>query len=627
MPMPMPLPQDEIIAFLSQVPPFHLVDTANLARMTGNISLEYYPRGTRVLHQEGPAVDCLRVIKKGGVKIWFQGGGAEEKIIDMRSEGELFGILSILTGEMSRANVDMVEDTICYLIPRDDILHLTETVPATHDFFLKNHIIGFLDKARDTDHSGTGAMAAGDRLLFNTPLERIVKREPVTAIPDLSIREGAVKMAQQRISSLVIVDQNGRPVGMVTDRDLREKVVATGLPVSSPLARIMSAPVISAKADELCVEALTKMMRHKVHHVLVTRKGLLLGVVTNHDLMVLQGSSPAMLMKEFAKIRTIDELQESNTKLVKTAAGLLRNGALANNISVLLVELLEKIVVSIYTMHADEMGGLPDNATLFCYGGAGRRETSLEFTPRLGILHGSHATRGKNEQPFFEALGEKVNDTLCRFVSWGGHVLLPENIMPLQQWDTFAAEPPSEENTGGKASLLEMRAIHGDFALVTSLRKKLIIQAQNSRIFLNLLATATVQNRLPLGFFKNFIVEKSGEHKNTFNVWERGMQPLVDVTRVLALAAGCDEISTRRRLAFLARNGFSPAKEIENVMEYLHGMILKKQLEQVQQKERPDCFLNPDRLSTFERTHLKESFNLAAELYEVLEERFDTARI
>jgi CBS domain-containing protein len=298
--------KEEIIEFFQNVLPFNRLSPEALDAMLDDISMEYYPKGKTILEQDGPPSEFLGVIKKGGVKVFQTSANDEEVVVDLRGEGEHFGILSLLSGDHSRNNVVTIEDTICYMVPKKAVLEVLQNNPAVNEYFLKSFFVDLLDKTYDETCKAYTGGTTGEQLLFSTKVKDIVRTEPKTVTPDISIQQAAGEMAEQKISSLVVVDDSGLPIGMVTDRDFREKVVALAKDVASPVQSIMNTPLITIDAKDNCFEALLRMIRHRIHHILVLDDGRLKGMLTNHDFMLLQGSSPTVLVKEIGQIKTIE---------------------------------------------------------------------------------------------------------------------------------------------------------------------------------------------------------------------------------------------------------------------------------------------------------------------------------
>lgn len=202
-----------------------------------------------------------------------------------------------------------------------------------------------------------------------------------------------------------------------------------------------------------------------------------------------------------------------------------------------------------------------------------------------------------------------------------------DHVKELSAWLKAIVAPVSEESSGFMAGLFEMRPIRGEARDIVMLREKLLDLAGSNREFMELVATATVQNRPPLGFFKQFVVEKGGQHKDELNLFDKGIKPMVDAVRVLAIADGCREISTDRRLRYLRKNGFELVDDVSHALGYLVETIIEKQLQQKTEGQAPGNFINPDSLSNFERQTLKESFSLINSLYEMIEEKYRTERM
>jgi len=158
----------------------------------------------------------------------------------------------------------------------------------------------------------------GDKLLFTNVLGDLATRKVVTALEDVSIGQAAEIMANHSISSLVLLDERGLPSGVITDRDLRNKVVSRGTDITGRVGDIMSVTLIKAEVRDYCYEALLKMMRYNIHHLLVVGNGELKGILTSHDLMMLQGMSPLSLAREIESQDTLDGLVLAATKINRT---------------------------------------------------------------------------------------------------------------------------------------------------------------------------------------------------------------------------------------------------------------------------------------------------------------------
>lgn len=621
--------KEEVVGFFKGVLPFSFLSESETEAIVSDVVLRYYPKGEKILVQDGSPSASLYVIKKGGVQVFVADSLGEKTVIDYRGVGELFGLLSLLSGDRSRANVVAEEDTICYLIPRERVLALVNDNSSVNQYFFKSFLINFLDKTDEETRKKYTEIGSGEKLLFITRVGDIVRSAPVTAFQGISIRDGARIMAERGISSLIIVDQAGAPLGMVTDRDLREKVVARDLPTANAVSTIMSSSLVTVDVSEFCFEALIRMMHHNVHHIVVMDENRLYGMVTNHDFMVLQGASPAMLVKEIGQFQSFADLQGTAAKFYKTVVTLLRDGARASNITGLITELSEKIINSIVDLIEREQGEAPVAWSLFFYGAGARRELALDFAIGLGIVHqDSDSPEGQAEcQRYFAAFTEEFNRAISLCLDCGQTCLAPAEVQGLGAWRQAFEARISEQNSGFLAKFFEMRTVRGAADTVEELRYSLARRAQADKNFMNLVATATVQNRPPLGFFKKFLVDKDGSHKDELDLFRKGVKPLVDSIRLFSLRNGVRHISSKRRLQELKDQGLRSADDIEHALDYLWTLLIHNQILRADQGLRPDTYVNPDSLTGFEQKTLKESFKLAATLYEIIEEDYQTERI
>jgi len=613
--------KEDIIDFFQRIPPFHYLTSVELTLVSNNVFMDYYPAGTVILEHNGPPSEFLYVIKKGGVKVYLVSDDEGETIIDYRGEGELFGMLSLINSDHSRFNIGAVEDTICYLISKENVQQIMKNNARVNEYFLKSFFLNFFNKTFDEAHKKYSGIAV-ERLLFSLPVGEIIRSSPITASEDISIQRGAAIMSQHKISSLIIVNDKGHPVGMVTDRDLREKVVADGLDVEKSLSFIMSSTLITVESDEYCFEALMKMMRYKIHHIIVMNNGELQGMITNHDLMVLQGTSPTMMVKEIGKVDSLDILREWSSGIHHSVASLLRDGAKAHNICGLITELTENIINAIFDFIKNQIGPAPVPYSVFIFGAGGRRELSLDFRVELGLVYRDENDQQHEEtKDYFSLLQKKINDSLSLCLSLEQFSIKQDHIKSLSEWLASIAVPVDDKAAQLILDFFEIRTIQGSEQEGVMLRRKITELALKSETTFSLLAAATVGNRPPLGFFKQFVVEKNGEHKDNVDIFAKGIKPLVDIVRIFAIAEGCQETSTKRRLIFLKKIKHDLVTDIENALDYLWDVLINKQLEQKKEGREADSFINPERLSNFDRKTLKEVFTLIRSLYTKIEDK------
>jgi CBS domain-containing protein len=625
---------EDIIGFLKKVPPFQFLDDALLKRVAGKISMEFYPKNTLILKQDGPPSEYLRVIKKGGVKVFMETEDSEEVIIDYREEGDTFGFLSLISRDKARANVKAVDDTICYLMDKEMVLSLLDSSPVFTEYFLKSHLTKYIDRTYKEMQNKSLFYGGCDRLLFTTRVGDIGAREVVTAREDMTIQEAAQLMAMKKISSLIIKDKNNLPVGIVTDRDIREKVVAKARNVNEPIRNIMSLPLVRVDARDYCFEAVLKMIRHNIHHILVIKDGGLEGVITNHDLMLLQGTSPLSFAKDIEKHQTIDMLIPVSGKTNKIIGILLKEGAKASNITKIITELNDRLVRKVLEFAEKKYGPPPVPYCWIVFGSEGRKEQTFKTDQDNAIIYADPETAEKSEEAkrHFSAFTVFVRDNLIKC----GFPLCPADYMasnpqwcqPLNIWKKYFhswINTPTPEAVLKSLIFFDFRPLFGEFRLAAELRNYLIKVIKGQNLFLAQMAGVITKNRPPLGFLRTFIVDKSGEHKDELNLKVRGIGTLVDLVRLFALETGILETSTLERIQSLKERHAivkEVSDELEHAFEFITLLRIHHQMEQMEDNMPPDNFINPSRLSNLEKKSLKESFQIISKVQDIVIDQY-----
>jgi len=625
---------DEVFDFLKKVPPFQFLDDAGLREVATGIMIDFYPKGTMILHQDGPPSEYLRVIKKGGVKVYIKPDSGDEVIIDYRSEGDSFGLLSMVGKDRSRANVLAIEDTICYLIRPVMVTKLLDGSPAFTEYFLKSFLNKYIDKTYTEMHNKSLLYGGGEKLLFTTPVGEVASKEVMTARQDISIRRGAEMMSQRRCSSLVIVDDEGAPSGIVTDRDLRDKVVSKGRNVEDRIETIMSVSLIKAEARDYCFEALLKMVRYNIHHLLVVDEGRLKGILTNHDLMMLQGISPISIAKEIESQHTVDGLVPVAAKVNEVVAILLKEGAKAGNITRIITELNDRLLRKILSITEKRFGPAPVKYCWITFGSEGRKEQTFRTDQDNAIIYEDLDSEALEAgvKTYFREFTAAVRDGLlrCGFPPCPANYMAnnPQWCQPLSAWKKYFSTwiyTPTPDAVLYSLIFFDFRPIYGEAAFAETLRDAMRKMLDGQMIFLGYMANMIIKNTPPVGFLRSFIVEKSGEHKNELNLKVKGIAPIVDIVRLFSLEKGIKETSTLERIAALRDKHTilkEYADELEQAFEFIMLLRIHNQVEQIEAGREPDNFINPDGLSNLEKKSIKESFNLITKLQDIIIERY-----
>jgi CBS domain-containing protein len=279
-----------VFEILRNTLPFSELENRTLEDVARKWVIDFFPQGTLILREGITDVMHLHLIQKGAVKTYLTGSRPGTILKDYGCEGETFGATSILLRRKADFNVETLEDTFCFLLPKDDLLDLVREYPRFERFYLNPISEDLMSSAyaelRD-EHMRPGRRKSVH--LFSYQVSDIVKNQPQMVPSSTTIQEAASRMTRLGIGSLLVGDDPFSIAGIVTDTDMRSKVVAAALDGNVTLESIMASPVLTIPAQATCFEALLTMMQEQVDHLAVEHLNEIVGMVTTHDMMVFQG--------------------------------------------------------------------------------------------------------------------------------------------------------------------------------------------------------------------------------------------------------------------------------------------------------------------------------------------------
>ncbi len=625
---------EDAFILLTKTPPFSFLDNSFLKNVAGEILMEFYPKGHTILHQNGPAAEHLSIIRNGEVKVFVRTNEGEEVLVDSRTNGDFFGLLSLVWGDISRDNVVATDDTSCYLIKKETILRLLKTNAEFSEFCLRSLLKRFVDMTYKEIRDRTLLYGGGDKLLFTNILSDLATKNVVTALEDITIKEAAEIMSKHKISSLVLLDSYGLPSGLVTDRDLRNKVVSKGRDITDRVGDIMSVTLIKSEAGDYCFEALLKMIRYDIHHLLVVSKGELKGIITNHDLMMLQGTSPLSVAGEIENQNTIDGLVPVSKKVDKIITILIREGAKASTITRIITEINDRLLKKILEITETKLGPPPLSYCWIVYGSEGRKEQTFKTDQDNAIIYEDPKGNSEDAAGYFSDFALQMRDALvrCGFPPCSSDYMAsnPKWCQPLSVWKKYFSDwidKPTPEAILQSLIFFDFRPVHGNVLLAEKLRAFLGHESKDKNIFLAHMAGIVVKKRPPLDFFGRFSGEKTGVYKGKFNIKINGLCPIIDAARLSALEMRVYNTSTIERLTELKdRHGTLSefSDELEQAFEFLMSLRLRHQFQQIQEGIEVDNFMDPRWLGNMEKRLMKEAFEIILSVQEATMKKYRT---
>jgi CBS domain-containing protein len=486
----------------------------------------------------------------------------------------------------------------------------------------------------DTALIGRGSVAARPRPDSVAPpaLDPTARRvgdmlgRPLVACPPTTaIREGARLMAERDINSVVVVGPGGEARGIVTDSDLRRRVVATGLAGSTAIEAVMSAPLVTIDADAFFFEAVHTMLRHRLHHLVVVQEGRPLGVIADGDLLAARAQGPLFVARQIDLARSLEQLAELRPARERAVRVLFRAGVNGYDIGRITAETNDHLVRRVLGFVEDELGPPPMPYCWLGLGSEGRREQTLRTDQDNALVYRDPPRElAATAESYFTDLANRAVAALerCGFPLCEGGVMATNAQwrQPLEVWRGHFARwvrRPEPEALYKASIFFDLRPIAGDDSLADALWDDLTEWIPESPLFIQHMMRAALNHRPPLGFFRSLVVEHSGEHRGAFHVKARGLMPVVEAARAYALGRGITLTNTCERLRALRDLGAMPERDADDLLaayDFVMRLRIRHQLEQIAAGQPLDNFIVPDRLSRADRMALKEHFKVIADL-------------
>lgn len=599
----------EIQDFLAQHPPFDALPEPVLAALPRRCTLSYARRGQPIL-RAGSRNDQLFLVRSGAVDITDEG-----QLVDRVGAGGAFGMSSLLERVPTRYEATAREDTLLIQLPQTAFDELTEAHPVVAMHFAATHHDRIRTALRHLQAPSRGSS------VLRTSVTDLIRGAPVWAGPEVSIAQAARVMTEAGVSSLLIM-RDHHLIGIVTDRDLRRRVLAAGVAPDRPVAEVMTPDPVTVGAEVLALEVLLEMTGRNIHHLPVRdATGRVLGLVTTTDLVRLERSNPVYLVADIAAQTDITGIVDQARRISSVVEQLVAEDASAEDIGRVTTALSDAVVtrlleLTVAQLQATGHGEAPASYAWVLLGSAAREEMALGGDQDHALVLADDADP---EDPWWGELARRVTEGL-EAAGWprcDGDFMAsnPRWRMTSSQWRSqFArwSHEPEPEAVLRAAIFYDMRSVFGDGGMVQRLREEVVPMGGRSDLLMAHLAGQAARMRPPIGFFRGFVLEDAGEHRDTLDL-KRGITAVVQLARVHALRAGSTALATRVRLDAAAARGGLPAQtatDLVDAFELMSYLRLRHQARQVRAGDRPDNHLNPHDLGSLDRRNLRDAFQI-----------------
>lgn len=620
--------------FLSQLVPFSFLPSEEIEKIVADLTMVHYPKDTILFVQGRTRIGYLYILQKGSAERYYE--VKNKKTMDeVLAEGDIYGGISILLNDgISVRTMRVTDKSYFYLLPKQLFLDICNRFEAFSEYFTDTFGRRMLEKSYAVIIAKTLQSQEEGLQFFNQPVASIYTRQPVFGRIDMTIQEAAQLMNREKISSIFLKSANGRCVGVVTEKDLALKVIATALNVKRPVMEIMSSPVQTIPDQALIFEALMLMMKADIRHLAVMDAAEdVVGILSSRDLLSAQGQSPLFLLREITEADSMAQIIDRYSRMPQLLRSLITSGAKAQNLTRFITAVSDAILKKVIALTLNELGQPPARFVFMIMGSEGRHEQTLKTDQDNAIVYEDVDKKdGPAVREYFLKFGEKACALLDQagfaFCTGGVMAQNPKWCQPLATWKAYfsawihAAEP---EDLLQASIFFDFRHGFGETFLIDSLRRHLFNSLEGWSGFFRHLTENALHFKPPIGFFRNFVVESKGEHRSALDI-KSAMTPIVDFARIYALSHKIEETNTLERLSYLQLKKVITAAEydeLEKAYSFLMQLRFVRQVTAViDEKTAPDNYINPKKLTSIEQKMLKEIFKRIEKFQTKLEFEF-----
>ena len=495
----------------------------------------------------------------------------------------------------------------------------------------------FLPIPMDSRQPGAPAAATApgnDTNLLSMRLQDLIKHPPITLPPQASVLEVARTMRERGVSSVMLVEQE-HLFGLVTDRDLRNRVVAEGLDLSRPAADIATLAPMTLDQRSPAFEALLLMARHNIHHVPVMDGQRIAGMVTATDLTQQQSTSAVYLAGDIHRQNTLDGLAAISQRVKALQQTLSVAHTSAYNTGHVITTITDALTRRLIQLAEAQLGPPPVDYVWVAAGSQGRCEqTAKSDQDNCMVIDDAYDPAVHGD--YFKALAHQVCDGLaaCGYIHCPGEMMAMTDQwrQPLRIWRQYFQHwinVPDPKALMLTTVFFDLRAVHGQHDLLQTLRQEVLARTPKQSLFLAHVVNNAQKQRPPLNLFGQISLIRSGEHAGTVDLKHQAIAPIVDLGRIYALAAGLHEVNTSDRIEKAAQMGDlseQGSRDLRDALEFVSSQRITHQTQRMQQGLAPDNYLHLRELSNFERGHLRDAFSVIQSLQDVLGQRYQSGR-
>ena len=605
----------EINNFIEAVPPFDELPETQIIKFCRAITISYL-RKDKLVHKNQPQA-MLYLVRTGALGHYNEEGELQGKY----GEGDICALFCGANSQQyypKSAIVKVEEDCLLYAIEYEQLTEIFSEYPNALDFILNNAA-----KRLNSKMTKVNEEAILSSTLMNTSLTNFYKSPVASISANSTIQQAAIEMTNLGFSCLIVLENEnnidiGKPVGLVTDKDIRQRCVAQGLPFDRAISEIMTSDMTTIDCQHNAYDALISMTAKHIHHLPVTKHNQLVGMVTVTDLMNQQGLNAVNFASIIRKANSVDELTTISKMLPKLQIRMAKLGSTAEHVGKTISAITMAFTIRLIKMAEEKLGQAPVSYAWLAAGSQARQEQFAHSDQDNALIISDDMTI--DDKPWFANFAKFISDGLaaCGFIYCPGNVMATNAQwrQPQAVWHHYFSKwvnVPDPKALMHASIFFDLNTLYGDASLLNDVRSKMLKKTKDNTLFLAHLSKNALQLKPPLGFFRDFVLVQNGNNEASLDLKHNGIAPIVDLARIYALAEGVSAVNTIERIKQVAGTPSltkSSAASLIDAFEFLGLLRATHQAQQLQLGQQPDNYLHPKEISRLEREHLKDAFKV-----------------
>ena len=627
---------ERIADFLKNHPPFMSLGLEDLITISNQSQVVYLEKNQVLFKFDDQPHSFFYVVKDGAVGLSIT-ADEKELLIDECDEGDIIGIRPFFAKDNYLMNAVAREESLLYAIPIAFFEKYVFANAAVSKFLLES----FASNTRNPYNNEDKGKLATENTTYHDdenvfqyfkPIKHT--ENPITATKNATVKEIAEVMVKYKIGS-IIIEENQLPIGIITDKDLRYKIATGIFTIDDTADCIMSTPVITVGANNSVAEVQLQMMQLGIGHLCVTSDGTpqskIIGIISEHDVFTSQANNPGVLLKQTKRAKNAEELKSVRENLTQLIQNALNENIPIAHISKIVAEIntvITKRAIDLAIIKMDQKP--PVDFAWINIGSQGRKEQLLMTDQDNALLFADVSPDNYDGvKNYFLQLAFYVTEML----STVGYELCPAEMMASntlwcksvtewkRQYDSWINNP-GIEGILMCSIFFDYDFVYGTKELVDDITTTILKNIENNQVFFAYLGADALKNLPPLGFFKNFIIEKDGEHRDNFDVKGRGLMTLIDAARLLCLS---NKITGANNtiLRFKELSALEPQNAaIYDACAEAFSILQKFRTKEGFASNSGGRYLDLSKLSKLDKLKLKNAFNPINDVQEIIRTRF-----